>query len=138
MINGMSAQDALIAIMILMSAADNEMSEDEVKQISNTLDLVPAFNNFDRDRIGRVSESVVEILQADDGLATIIGLIKSALPERLWETAYALACDVAAADGQLFDEEIRLLEIIRHEFRLERLIAAGIERGSRARHMTIE
>jgi hypothetical protein len=34
-------------------------------------------------------------------------------------------------------EELRLLEMLRHRLQLDRLIAAGIERGSRARHMVV-
>ena len=58
------------------------------------------------------------------------------LPERLYETAYALACDVAAADGTLNESELRLLEEIRYELNIDRLHAAAIERGARARHVT--
>ena len=60
-----------------------------------------------------------------------------ALPERLFETAYALACDVAAADGSLGQGELRLLEEVREELDIDRLHAAAIERGARARHMTL-
>ncbi|HHC28973.1 MAG TPA: 2-dehydro-3-deoxyphosphooctonate aldolase, partial [Rhodobacterales bacterium] len=56
----------------------------------------------------------------------------------LWETAYALACDVAAADGTLHTPELRLLEEIRYELDIDRLHAAAIERGARARHMTLQ
>ena len=59
------------------------------------------------------------------------------LPERLFETAYAIACDVAAADGTLREPELRLLEEIRYELNIDRLHAAAIERGARARHMTV-
>jgi hypothetical protein len=48
-----------------------------------------------------------------------------------------LCCDVAAADGLIFEPELRLLEEIRYELSIDRLHAAAIERGSRARHMTI-
>jgi len=44
---------------------------------------------------------------------------------------------VAAADGSLKDRELRLLEEIRYELDIDRLHAAAIERGARARHMTI-
>ena len=63
--------------------------------------------------------------------------MRETLPEKLYETAYAIACDVVAADGAAGQEELRLLEMIRHELELDRLIAAGIERGARARHMTV-
>ena len=39
------------------------------------------------------------------------------------------------ADGQASQEELRLLEMVRHSLDIDRLVAAGIERGARARHM---
>ena len=67
----------------------------------------------------------------------LFGLVRDALPDRLYETAYALACDVAAADGSIYGPEARMLEEIRYELDLDRLHAAAIERGARARHMTV-
>ena len=54
-----------------------------------------------------------------------------------YETAYALACDVAAADGRLKEIELQLLREIRYELNIDRLHGAAIERGARARHLTI-
>ena len=71
-----------------------------------------------------------------DGLDALFGLVRDNLPERLFETAYALSCDVAAADGTLQESELRILEEIRYELNLDRLHAAAIERGARARHIT--
>jgi len=51
----------------------------------------------------------------------------------LRETAYALACDVAAADGRVSQEEMRLLTLIRHGLPVGRLPTAAIQRGARAR-----
>ena len=61
--------------------------------------------------------------------------IRDALPERLNETAYALACDVVAADGKLPDMELRMLEEVREELAVDRLHAAAIEWGARVRHL---
>ncbi len=59
------------------------------------------------------------------------------MPQKLRETAYALACDVAAADGKVQEEEALMLEMIRHRLNIERLAAAAIERGARARFMRL-
>ena len=40
-----------------------------------------------------------------------------------------------AADGLATQEELRLLELLRHRLDVGRLEAAAIERGARARHM---
>ena len=84
-----------------------------------------------------MSQSVFDLMSEEDGLDALFGLVRENLPERLFETAYALACDVAAADGALLDTELRLLEEIRYELNIDRLHAAAIERGARARHMTL-
>ena len=63
--------------------------------------------------------------------------VVSGLPAKLAETAYALACDVAAADGQVKQEESRLLEMLRYRLDLDRLAAAAIERAARARYQTL-
>ena len=77
------------------------------------------------------------MLSRDDGLEEAFAEIKEVLPANLRETAYALACDVAAADGEAAQEELRVLEMMRHRLNIDRLIAAGIERGARARFQTL-
>jgi hypothetical protein len=98
--------------------------------------MLPIFANYDAERVGAMSSLVMELFEQEDGLDALFGLIRDNLPERLFETAYALACDVAAADGTLQETELRLLEEIRYELNLDRLHAAAIERGARARHLS--
>jgi len=64
----------------------------------------------------------------------VLDLVRESLPVSLRETAYALAIEVAAADLHAGEEELNLLQMIRHKLDIDRLIAAGIERGARARH----
>ena len=47
-----------------------------------------------------------------------------------------LACDIAIADLKASQEELRLLEMLRHSLNLDRLNAAAIERAARARYTT--
>ncbi len=63
--------------------------------------------------------------------------IKAGLPPKLCETAYAIACDLVATDGEATQEELRILELLRHRLDIERLTAAAIERGARARFQTL-
>jgi hypothetical protein len=84
-----------------------------------------------------IASTVFDLFEQEDGLDALFGLIRENLPEKLFETAYALACDVAAADGTLQESELRLLEEMRYELNIDRLHAAAIERGSRARHTTL-
>ena len=52
------------------------------------------------------------------------------------DLVYMLACEVAASDGTLSQQELRLLEMMRHYFELDRLTAAAIERSVAARVKT--
>jgi tellurite resistance protein len=98
---------------------------------------LPVFEAFDRKKLPKVGADFAKLLNQEDGLNEGLSLIKKALPKKLRETAYALACEVAAADGKASQEELRLLELIRHRLDLDRLAAAAIERGARARHQTV-
>jgi len=64
-------------------------------------------------------------------------VIRSALPAKLRETAYAIACDLVASDGEASQEELRVLELLRDHLNIEQLIAAAIERGARARYIKV-
>lgn len=131
-----SQQSALIYVMVTMSAADNVMRDQEFRTIGGIVESLPVFENVDRDTLVAAAEDCASMLEPEDGLDAVLGLVKEALSPALCETAYALACEVAAADGSLEQEELRLLEIIRYELNVDRLHAAAIERGVRARYTT--
>lgn len=132
-----SPQHALIYLMVIMSAADSDMTDQELVTIGEIVRVLPIFADFPNERLVEATRQCAEILSVENGLETALGLIRSALPERLYETAYALACDVAVADGQLEQEELRLLEIIREFLGLDRLNAVAIERGCRAHYIRL-
>ena len=67
----------------------------------------------------------------------VLDLIVASLPAKLSETAYAIACEIAAADLHVEQEELQLLQQLRYSLDLDRLTAAAIERGVRARHTTL-
>ncbi|NEY89884.1 tellurite resistance TerB family protein [Tabrizicola oligotrophica] len=132
----MSPQDALVAVMVAASASDQNMRTAELVAIQRMVNHMPIFAEYDADRIRRISQTVFDLFEEEDGLDALFGLIREALPERLNETAYALACDVVTADGKHSQVELRMLEEVREELHIDRLHAAAIEWGARVRHMT--
>ncbi|MGR3343923.1 MAG: tellurite resistance TerB family protein [Paracoccaceae bacterium] len=123
--------------MIAVSASDENIRTSELVMIEAIVNHLPVFASYDADRIKQVSQTVFDLFAVEDGLDALFGLIRANLPKKLNETAYALACDVAVADGRLREQELRLLEEIRYELSIDRLHAAAIERGARARHMVL-
>ena len=131
----LSEQDALVAVMIAVSASDQQMRTAELVAIQRMVNHMPVFATYDTDRIRVIAQTVFDLFEEEDGLDALFGLIRDALPERLNETAYALACDVAAADGSLKEVELRMLEEVREELAVDRLHAAAIEWAARVRHL---
>ncbi|MEZ5667814.1 MAG: tellurite resistance TerB family protein [Alphaproteobacteria bacterium] len=133
----LDAHAALIYTMVLCSAADREMSDSELIAIGDIVRHLPMFRDYDDEQLPKTAAACADRLSAEDGLDALLDDIKEALPARLRETAYALACDVVAADGQASQEELRMLELIRHHLEISRLSAAAIEHGARARHLAV-
>lgn len=132
-----SPQDALVAIMVAVSVSDETIRTSELVAIERQVNHLPIFADYEDDNVRGVAQTVYRLMELDDGLDVLFAMVTHALPERLFETAYALACDVAAADGRLGQAELRLLEEVREELNIDRLHAAAIERGARARHLLL-
>jgi tellurite resistance protein len=128
---------ALVYTMVLVSAADSNMTDSELSTIGEIVSHLPVFADYDREQLPKAAQACAELLSEDDGLEKVIKKIVAGLPAKLKETAYAIALDVAAADGAATQEELRLLEMLRHRLAVGRLPAAAIERGARARYMRL-
>ena len=133
----LSSQDCLVAVMIAVSASDENIRTSELVTIQSIVNHLPIFSNYDVDRIKTVAAMVLDLLSEVDGLDALFGLIRGSLPKSLNETAYAMACDVAAADGEMGQEELRMLQEIRYELYIDRLHGAAIETAARARFLTL-
>ncbi|GLQ33819.1 tellurite resistance protein [Amylibacter marinus] len=130
-----SPQDALVAMMVAASVSDQAIKTIELLSIERIVNYLPVFSDYNIDHLSTVSNSVFDLLENEDGLDALFGLVKASLPEKLYETAYALCCDVTASDGRLREEELRFLQEARYELNISRLHTAAIERGARARHL---
>jgi tellurite resistance protein len=135
----LSAQAALIYTMVLAAAADRDMTDGELRAIEEMIVFLPAFREFEIASIAAIASDCTDLLAKEDGLDIAFRRIKAALAtSRLHECAYALACDIVAADGTVSQDELRFLELLRDEIEIDRLTAAAIERGARARFTPID
>ncbi|MGV8995531.1 MAG: tellurite resistance TerB family protein [Parvibaculaceae bacterium] len=132
-----SPEHALIYVMVTMSAVDSAMSDNELRTIGEIVQHLPAFGHFDPDRLIPVAKECASILQEDGGLDAVFGLVSDALPPHLRETGYAVAVEIASVDLPVRQEEVRLLQLLRDALGIDKLTAAAIERGARARFMRL-
>ncbi|NRG19639.1 tellurite resistance TerB family protein [Rhizobiales bacterium] len=136
MTSTISLHDALIYVMVITSAADSAMTDRELSSMGQVVRTLPVFNGFDENRIIPVAQECGDRLQAANGMNDVLDLIVASLPERMRDTAYAVAVEIAAADLNVQQEELRLLQILRDRLGLDKLTVAAIERSAQARFRT--
>jgi hypothetical protein len=128
-------EHALIHLMVVAAAADHTgIGDIELKRIGILVAMVPVFAGFDGSTLAGVINACVDRVNEPAGLEAVLDSAIAVLPERLQDTAYALAVEVTAADLRLEQEELRLLEMIRDRLDLDRLTTAAIETAARALH----
>ncbi|MGH7053580.1 MAG: tellurite resistance TerB family protein, partial [Stellaceae bacterium] len=98
---------------------------------------LPVFQDFDRADLPDLLNDCAELLAGENGIEATLSAIKGVLPARLRETAYAIACDLVAADGKANPDELSVLALLRDRLALDRLVAAALERAARARFQTL-
>jgi tellurite resistance protein len=131
-----SHHEALIYAMVIVSASDQRMTDREMLKIGDIVSTLPVFRDFKGEELVAVAKACGALLQASNGLDQVLDVIARSLPERLYDTVYALCVEVAAADLHVEQEELRLLQMLRDILDLDKLTVAAIERSARARFRT--
>ncbi len=134
----LTAQEAIIYLMVMTSAADGTISEVELRTIGRVVRSFPLFDSTDEQQLVQTAEACGKLMSSEDGMHKVLTAAGSALPAHLAETAYAGVIDVVTADENIDVTEIRILELIRNTLKVPDDGAAAIEHAARARHMTLD
>ena len=129
----LSVHEALIHLMVIAASADAKVSDRELEIISRLVTRLPVFDTFDRTQLGETAAQAIDLIKDSSNLDKVLDMVLSGIPQRLHDTAYALAVEVATVDLRLEQEELRFLEMIRDGLELDNLVAAAIEASARAR-----
>ncbi len=78
-----SVQEALIYVMVIVSASDNQMTDNELATIGDMIKMLPVFNGYDGNRIIPAAQRCGDILQEDNGLQLVLELVGDVLPAKL-------------------------------------------------------
>ena len=95
MTSRITAHDALIYLMVTMSAVDKAMNDAELARIGRLVTFLPVFSGFDEDRLIDVTRAAAELLKGPEGLDIVLEVVRDAVPPKLYDTAHALAVEVA-------------------------------------------
>lgn len=127
-------QDALVMLMVMVSASDRSMNDRELSKIGEVVASFPVFADYSHARLVATAEAASLALAEEDGLASVVAAIAKAIPQKLADTAYACGVEIAAADLHLRQEELRVLQMIRDALNLDKLTVAALERSAIARY----
>ena len=109
-------QEALVCTMVLVAAAETGgITDREIGVMATLVQTLPIFERFSNERLQNAADSAVNLLREDEGLPHAGRLIRDSLEPRLRETAFLAS-----------------------ELRLDNLVIAAIERGTRARYQRLE
>ena len=78
----LTPQDCLVAVMVAVSASDEDIRTAELVKIQNAVNMLPIFAEYDADRIAAVSRTVFDLFEQEDGLDALFGLVRDILPHR--------------------------------------------------------
>lgn len=137
-VKSLTPQEAVIYLMVMASASDGRITENELRTIGRVVRSFPMFTNADESNLVATSEACGQLMASEDGLHRVLAAASTSLPSHLNETAYAAVVDVVTADENLAPTEIRVLELIRDALKVPDNGAQAIEHAARARHLTVE
>ncbi len=129
----LTPQEALVYVMVVSAAADRTLSDGEIERIDGLVARLPVFAGFDRTQLPALAKAALDQTQQADDLNDVLEIIFADFPERLYDTAYALAVELVAVDLDIHQEELRWLEMLSDYLELDKLVIAAIERAARAR-----
>ncbi len=100
--------ESFAAVTFAAVAADGYISEEEARGIITGLARMKLFENYNPNQIGSMFNKLGGILKRQ-GIEGLITASKENLPPELRETAFAVATDLALADGVVDKSEKDLL-----------------------------
>ena len=130
-------QEALVYLMVIVSASDRDMRDEELARIGAITRTMPVFDGFEHTHTLAVAQECQRLLHEEAGFEGLLDMIAEVLEPALRETAYVLAVDIAAADHSLRMEEARVLDIVRERFGIDPTTSETIDRVASIRHRTL-
>ena len=104
----LSKEEAFAAVALAAVAADGYISEEEGRGIITGLARMKLFENYNPNKMGSMFNKLIGIIK-NQGIESLITLSKETLPQEIRETAFAVATDLALADGTLDKSEKDIL-----------------------------
>ncbi len=103
--------EAFAAIVLFVVAADGQLMPDEIELLDSTLSRMHLFQGYPVDYLQQTFAKLCDLLRSA-GSEVVLTMALQALPRDLYDTTYAIALDLAYADGEVSPDERDLLNCL--------------------------
>ncbi len=104
----LSKEEAFSAVSLVSVAADGVITEEEARGLFVQLYRMKMFSGYNDNQMSSMFNKLINIIKKK-GMDSLVVMAKESLPEDMKATAFAVATDLALADGEIAEEEKKLL-----------------------------
>ncbi|KAF5051082.1 hypothetical protein DSECCO2_422800 [anaerobic digester metagenome] len=104
----LSKEEAFSAVSLVSVAADGVITEEEARGLFVQLYRMKMFSGYNDNQMSSMFNKLINIIKKK-GMDALVVMAKESLPEDMKATAFAVATDLALADGEIAEEEKKLL-----------------------------
>jgi tellurite resistance protein len=104
----LSKEESFASVALAAVAADGSITQEEAAGLVVALSRMKLYSGHNADRMESMLNKLIGIIKKQ-GLDVLLAASKESLPPELRETAFAVATDLALADGEIASKEKDLL-----------------------------
>jgi tellurite resistance protein len=104
----LTKEESFAAVALAAIAADGAITEEEAQGLVVGLARMKLYSGHNTNQMGAMLNKLINIIKKQ-GLDAVLSMSRESLPQDLKETAFAVATDLALADGEMAAQEKDLL-----------------------------
>lgn len=116
-INSLSNEESFIGIIVSITAADGDISDEETADLISILNKSKTISKLDSNNFKKAVDKVFRVLKVN-GVEKLLELSMNGLNETLQVGLFSLACDLAYSDGYIEKAEEQVLERLKDCFKI--------------------
>lgn len=121
----LNATEAFAALAVIAVAADGYITASESKAITTTFSRMQLFTDYSEKKVSAMVDQLLNQIR-EQGSDILLTAALEKLPKDLRETAFAVVTDITLADGEISEEEERLLDSLYNSLEIPEEIANKI------------
>lgn len=104
----LTKEESFAGIVLAAVAADGVITEEEAQGLVISLVRMKTYVGYTGNQMSALLNKLIGIIKKQ-GVDALVNMSKESLPQDMRETAFAVATDLALADGEIADQEKEIL-----------------------------